>query len=207
MEEHLKGTLRDEWKTVQTGALFLRKSGRYIPFPGGLSSMQEVRLTLKKRAFPPQGRVRINIAHLSDLGIHDGDKVDLINESTKKTVTTTVGADTMVRQGQVRVSEEDLKTLGLHDDEEVLIKKTPPMGEKLKKAAADANAALTKEAKKLDGVAKKTAGDVKAGAAKATKAVKKETKKASDSIGKAAAKTAATVKKTVKKAKAPKDSL
>ncbi len=123
--------------------------------------MQEVRLTLKKRVFPPQGRVRINVAHLSDLGIHDGDKVDLINESTKKSVTTTVGADTMVRQGQVRVSEEDLKALGLHDDEEVLVKKTPPMSEKIKKAAADANAALSKEAKKLDVAAKKTADTVK----------------------------------------------
>jgi ElaB/YqjD/DUF883 family membrane-anchored ribosome-binding protein len=169
--------------------------------------MQEVRLTLKKRAFPSQGRVRINIAPLSELGIQEQDKVDLINESTKKIVTTTVIADTMVRQGQVRVSEEDLKALGLHDDEEVLVRKTPPMGEKIKKAAADANAALTKEAKKLDVAAKKTAGDVKAGAAKATDAVKKETKKASDSIGKAAAKTADTVKKTVKKAKGPKDSL
>jgi hypothetical protein len=163
--------------------------------------MQEVRLTLKKRAFPSQGRVRLNIAHLPDLGIHEGDHVDLINEATKKTVTTTVIADTMVREGQLRVSEEDLKTLGLNDDEEVLVRKTPPMEARLKKAAADAGSALSAGAKKLDGAAKKTAGDVKAGAAKATATVKKETKKASDSIGKAAAKTAATVKKTVKKAK------
>ncbi|MDD1687380.1 hypothetical protein [Methanoregula sp.] len=167
--------------------------------------MQEIRLTLKKRAFPSQGRVRINIAHLPELGIHEGDHVDLINEATKKTVTTSVIADTMVREGQVRVSEEDLKILGLDDDEEVLVRKTPPLDAKIKKAAADASTALSAGAKKLDGAAKKTAGDVKAGAAKATETVKKESKKASDKIGKAAAKTADTVKKTVKKVKGKDD--
>jgi len=169
--------------------------------------MHEIRLTLKKRAFPSQGRVRLNIAHLPELGIQEGDHVDLINETTKKIVTTTVIADTMVREGQLRVSEEDLKLLGLHDDEDVLVRKTPPLEAKLKKAAADANVALSEGAKKLDGAARKTAGDVKAGAAKATETVKKETKKASDSIGKAAAKTADTVKKTVKKAKGSRDDL
>ena len=161
--------------------------------------MQEVRLTLKKRAFPSQGRVRLNVAHLPDLGIHDGDKVDLINESTKKTVTSAVMADTMVREGQVRVSEEDLKLLGLHDDEEVLVRKTPPMDAKLKKMAAEANASLTKGVDALDRSVKKTAGEVKAGAEKTGESLKKGTKKATESVGKAAAKTADTVKKTVKK--------
>lgn len=161
--------------------------------------MQEVRLTLKKRAFPSQGRVRINIAHLPDLGIQEGDKIDLVNESTKKTVTTAVIADTMVREGQIRVSEEDLKLLGLHDDEEVLVRKTPPMDAKLKKMAADANASLTKGVDALDRSVKKTAGEVKAGAEKTGESLKKGTKKATESVGKAAAKTADTVKKTVKK--------
>jgi len=169
--------------------------------------MQEVRLTLKKRAFPSQGRVRLNIAHLPEIGILEGDHVDLVNETNGKTVTTSVIADTMVREGQVRVSDEDLKTLGLNDEDEVLVRKTPPLGEKIKKAAADANKSLSKSAKELDGVAKKTADGMKAGAAKATETVKKETKKASDKIGKAAAKTANTVKKTVKKAKGSKDDL
>ena len=167
--------------------------------------MQEVRLTLKKRAFPSQGRVRLNIAHLPELGIKEGDHVDLINEASKKTVTTSVIADTMVRQGQLRVSDEDLKTLGLQDDDEVLVRKAAPLEAKLKKAAADANTALSAGVKKLDGAARKTAGDVKAGAAKATETVKKETKKASDSLGKTASKTAKDVKKAVKKATGDKD--
>ncbi|MFA4826096.1 MAG: hypothetical protein WC593_13165 [Methanoregula sp.] len=169
--------------------------------------MKEVRFTIKKRAFPSQGRVRLNIAHLPDLGIHEGEHVDLINEATKKSVTTTVIADTMVREGHVRVSEEDLKTIGLNDDDEVLVRKTPPLGEKIKKAAADVNKSLSKSVDKLDESVKKTTVDVKAGAAKAADTVKKETKKASETVGKAAAKTVKDVKKTVKKATGPRDEL
>ncbi len=169
--------------------------------------MKEVRLTIKKRAFPSQGRVRLNIAHLPDLGIHEGDHVDLVNEATKKTVTVTVIADTMVREGHVRVSEEDLKTIGLNDDDEVMVKKTPPLQEKIKKAAADANKSFSKSVDKLDESVKKTSADVKASAEKAAKTVKKETKKASDKVGKVAAKTVKDVKKTVKKATGTDDQL
>ncbi len=164
--------------------------------------MQEVRLTLKKRAFPSQGRVRLNIAHLPALGIHEGEHVDLINEATKKSVTTSVIADTMVREGQVRISEEDLKTLGLDDDDEVLVRKSLKLQEKLSKAAAETNTSISKGVGKLGSAAKKTADEVKTGAAKTANTVKKETKKASASIGKAAAKTANTVKKETKKASA-----
>jgi hypothetical protein len=169
--------------------------------------MKDVRFTIKKRAFPSQGRVRLNLAHLPELGIREGDHVDLINETTKKTVTTTVIADTMVRVGHVRVSEEDLKSIGLNDDDDVLIRKTPPMEEKIKKAAADASKSLSKSVDKLDASVKKTTVDVKASAAKTADTVKKETKKASDKIGKAAEKTVKEVKKTVKKATKPRDEL
>jgi len=161
--------------------------------------MKDVRFTIKKRAFPSQGRVRFNIAHLPELGIQEGDHVDLINEDTKKSITTGVIADTMVRVGHVRVSEEDLKTIGLNDDDEVLVRKTPLLQEKIKKAAADASKSLSKSIDKPDAKVKKTTGDVKASAAKAADTVKKETKKASGKVGKAAAKTVKDVKKTVKK--------
>ena len=169
--------------------------------------MKDVRLTIKKRAFPSQGRVRLNLAHLPELGIHEGDHIDLVNETTKKSVTATVIADTMVRVGHVRVSEEDLKSIGLNDDDDVLVRKTPPLQEKIKKVAADASKSLSKNVDKLDEKVKKTTVNVKAGAVKAADTVKKETKKASDKVGKAAAKTVKEVKKTVKKATRSKDEL
>jgi hypothetical protein len=97
--------------------------------------MKEIHLTIRKRAFPSQGRVRFNIAHLPDLGIKEGESVDLVNEATKKSVTVTVIADTIVREGQVRVSEEDAKSIGLNEDDTVFIRKSPPGKEKIRKAA------------------------------------------------------------------------
>lgn len=169
--------------------------------------MQDIRLTIKKRAFPSHGRVRLNTAILSDLRINEGDHVDLINENAKKSVTTTVIADTLVREGQIRVSEEDLKTIGLFDGDEVLVRKTPPLQEKIGKAADDAHKSLSRGAKTLDETVRKTAGDVKTGAAKSADTVKKETKKASDTVGKIATNTAKDVKKAVKKATKPRDEL
>ncbi len=135
--------------------------------------MQEVRLTLRKRAFPSQGRVRFNIAHLPDLGIHEGEHVDLINEISKKTVTTSVIADDMVRKGQIRISEEDLKTLGLDDDDEVLVRKALPLQEKPSKAAAKATMSVSKGVGKLVKAVRKPAGEGKTPAAKTAKKVKK----------------------------------
>jgi len=169
--------------------------------------MQEVRLTIRKRAFPSKGRVRLNAAHLPDLGILEGGHIDLINEATRKTVTTTVIADTMVPQGQVRVSAEDLLALGLADGGEALVKKTPPLQEKIQKSAADANVSFSRGVDKLDVAVRKTVGEVKTEAAKAAGSLKEETMKASDNIGKAAGKTATAVKKKVKKATDSKDEL
>jgi hypothetical protein len=98
--------------------------------------MKEIYLTVRKRAFPSQGRVRFNVAHLPVLGIKEGEQVDLVNEATKKSVTVGVIADMMVREGQVRVSEEDAKSIGLTEDDNVLVRKTPPLTDKIRKAAA-----------------------------------------------------------------------
>jgi formylmethanofuran dehydrogenase subunit D len=138
--------------------------------------MQEVRLTIKKRAFPSKGRVRLHESKLTDLGIVNGDHVDLINETTKKTVTVSVISDTMVGQDEIRVSEEDLKALGLKEGDEVPVKKSLGLKEKLGKSTADVSAG-----------AKKVGGDVATGA-----------KKAGAAVGKAAGGAADTVKKKVK---------
>jgi formylmethanofuran dehydrogenase subunit D len=157
--------------------------------------MKDVRLTVKKRAFPSQGRVRLNIAHLPELGIHEGDHVDLINETTKKSVTAAIIADTMVRVGHVRVSEEDLKTLGLNDDDEVLVRKTPPQQEKVKKAAADSGKSIPVDADKPAAKVKKTSVVVKTAAVKTAAPVKKDAGKVPEPIAKVPAKIVKAIKK------------
>ena len=138
--------------------------------------MDNLRLKIKKRAFPSQGRVRLHESRLTDLQIVNGDRIDLINETAKKTVTVTVVADTMVGKDEIRVSEEDLKSLDLKNGEEVSIKKSFGIKEK----------------------ASKTAGDVSAGAKKVGSDVATGAKKAGAAVGKAAGSAADTVKKTVK---------
>ncbi len=157
--------------------------------------VHEVRLTLKKRAYPSQGRVRFNITHLPILGIREGEHVDLVNEATKKTITATVLADTVVRPGQVRVSEEDLKALGLLDEDEILVRKTIPRQEKVKKGASDAGEPLSTGVVKPDG----TAVRARAVTAKPAVPLKKETAKSSEKAGTAAPKIASPARKPVKK--------
>jgi formylmethanofuran dehydrogenase subunit D len=149
--------------------------------------MQEVRLTIKKRAFPSHGRVRLHESKLTDLGIVNGDHVDLIGETAKKTITVTVISDTMVGKDEIRVSEEDLKSLGLKEGDEVSVKKSLGLKEKLSKSSADVSAG-----------AKKVGSDVSAGAKKVGSDVATGAKKAGATVEKAAGSAADTVKKKVK---------
>jgi len=115
-------------------------------------------------------------SRLNELKIVNGDHVDLVNEAAKKTVTVTVIADTIVGRDEIRVSEEDLKALGLREGEDVSIRKSLGIKEKITKTTADVSTG-----------AKKVGGDVATGA-----------KKAGAAVGKAAGDTATTVKKKVK---------
>ena len=138
--------------------------------------MDTLTLRTKKRVFPSRGRVRLHESRLTDLKIVNGDHVDLVNEAAKKTVTVTVIADTIVGRDEIRVSEEDLKSLGLKEGEEVSIKKSLGIKEKITKTTGDVSKG-----------AKKVGGDVATGA-----------KKAGAAVGKAAGGAADTVKKKVK---------
>ena len=149
--------------------------------------MDTLTLKTKKRAFPSRGRVRLHETRLAQLKIVNGDHVDLVNEAAKKTVTVTVIADTMVGRDEIRVSEEDLKSLGLKDGEEVSIKKSLGIREKVSKTAGDVSTG-----------AKKVGGDVATGAKKVGGDVATGAKKAGAAVGKAAGNTATTVKKKVK---------
>jgi len=138
--------------------------------------MDTLTLRTKKRVFPSRGRVRLHESRLTDLKIVNGDHVDLVNEAAKKTVTVTVIADTVVGRDEIRVSEEDLKSLGLREGEEVSIRKSLGIKEKITKTTGDVSKG-----------AKKVGGDVATGA-----------KKAGSAVGKAAGGAADTVKKKVK---------
>ncbi|WP_321504473.1 hypothetical protein [uncultured Methanoregula sp.] len=162
--------------------------------------MSDLRLIIKKRAFPSHGRVRLHESLLTELKIVEGDHVDLVNETAKKVVTVTVIADRMVGAGEVRVSEEDLKALGLKEGAEVTVRKTPPLMEQVQKAADGANKSFSKGVGKLDSAVRKTGESVKTEAAKTADTVKAGSKKAAETVKSGAAKTADAVKTGTKKA-------
>jgi anaerobic selenocysteine-containing dehydrogenase len=161
--------------------------------------MKELQLKVKRRAMPSKGRVRLNISTLTELGINDGDQIDLINDAGNKTVTVTTYADTMVDKKQVRVSDEDIKSLGLRDGDEVTVVKALPMMDKLKKAGADTKKNVTEKAEKAYESASKA---TKEGYEKARKAgtgtkknVTEKAEKAYESASKATKKEYEKVKK------------
>ena len=123
--------------------------------------MDNLTLKTKKRAFPSHGRVRIHESRLTDLQIVNGDHIDLMNESAKKTVTVTVISDTMVGKDEIRVSEEDLKSLGLKEGDDVSIKKSLGLKEKVTKGAGDVATGAKKAGAAVGKAACDTASAVK----------------------------------------------
>ncbi|MCJ7795067.1 MAG: hypothetical protein MUP10_04450 [Methanoregulaceae archaeon] len=142
--------------------------------------MKELRLRIKKRAFPSQGRVRLNESALTVLEIQNGASVDLVNETTSKSISVTVYTDSMEEKGQARVSEEDLKKVGLKDGDMVIVRVTPPLTEKLKKTTDDAAKSVKEGAGKAGAAAKKAGGDVKKATKEGYETVKKKVTKKDD---------------------------
>jgi anaerobic selenocysteine-containing dehydrogenase len=139
--------------------------------------MKELRLRIKKRAFPSQGRVRLNESALTGLEIQNGASVDLVNETTSKSISVTVYTDSMVEKGQARVSEEDLKKVGLKDGDMVIVRATPPLTEKLKKTTDVAAKSVKEGAGKAGEAVKKAGGDVKKATTEGYESVKKKVTK------------------------------
>jgi len=146
----------------------------------GAFCMKELRLRIKKRAFPSQGRVRLNESALTGLEIQNGASVDLVNETTSKSISVTVYTDSMVEKGQARVSEEDLKKVGLKDGDMVIVRVTPPLTEKLKKTTDVAAKSIKEGAGKVGESAKKAGGDVKKATTEGYETVKKKVTKKDD---------------------------
>lgn len=148
--------------------------------------MADIRLKIKRRAFPSHGIVRITTDSLYELDILEGDAIDLINEGSGAATTVTAIADTMVEAGEIRVSEADLNAVGLKDGDTILVRKTPPLQEKVKKAVGDAGKSLSENIDSLSESVKKTAESVKSEAAKTAKTVETETHAFADKAEKAA---------------------
>ena len=100
--------------------------------------MDEVKLRVQKRAVPSHGRARLHTSMLTELGVQEGSKLEIINEPVGKKVTVTLFADSLVEEGYIRLSTEDLDALGLYEGDTVSIRRKPPISEQVRKEAAEA---------------------------------------------------------------------
>ena len=121
--------------------------------------MEEVKLKIRKRAVPSHGRARLHTSMLSQLGVQEGAKLEIINEMSGKSVTVTLFADSMVEEGYIRLSEEDLASLGMHEEDTVTIKRKPPLTEQIQKEAGEAAERVTREIGEVGEKVKKEAGE------------------------------------------------
>jgi len=150
--------------------------------------MDSLKLKIQERAFPSRGRARLHETYLKQLGIKEGDEVEISFEGAAKTGIVTVFADTLVEEGHIRLSPQDIAAIGAAPGSTVTVKKRPPLVERVKKGAED-TAGKVKEgagqvAEKIKGGAPQAAEKVKEGVGQAAEIVKEEAAAAKGSIEK-----------------------
>ena len=147
--------------------------------------MDEVRLKIRKRAVPGRGRARLHTSMLSELGVLEESKLEIVNEVQNKSITVTLFADLMVEEGYIRLGADDLDALGMNEEDTVIIRRKPPVSEKMretveeaaeriervgetvKREAGEAAERVSEGIEKVGETVKREAGEAKAGAAKA----------------------------------------
>lgn len=138
--------------------------------------MDSVKLKIQERAFPSRGRARLHESYLRQLGIKEGDEVEVFHEEGAKPAVVTVFADTLVEEGYIRLSSQDITILGAAPGAAVIVKKRPPLADRVKKGAEDTaervKTSATKAAGKVREGAPQAAGKVKEGASQAAEKVK-----------------------------------
>jgi gas vesicle protein len=140
--------------------------------------MEEVRLKVRKRAFPSHGRARLHSTLLSKLGAEEGSKLVISNESKGTSVTVTLFADSMVEEGYIRLSPEDLTALGLIEEDMVIISKKPPISQEVRERAARTADQVSERIERAGETVRKEAGKAREETIQAAGAVKGEVAKA-----------------------------
>ncbi len=99
--------------------------------------MDDLKLKVQKRAFPSQGRCRVHISVLQNLGLAEHDTMDVGVPETNRWVAVAVYSDSMVQPDTIRLSGEDITVLGVREGDPVTVKKAVPFTDQVRKAAKD----------------------------------------------------------------------
>lgn len=97
--------------------------------------MEDLTLTVKKRAFPSQGRARMNAATLKKIGVDEREDLDVGTTGKDRWITVAAFSDSTVRQDTIRLSTDDLAALGVEEGASVIVKKALPLSDQVRQTA------------------------------------------------------------------------
>ncbi|MGA2698949.1 MAG: hypothetical protein ABSE74_04830 [Methanoregula sp.] len=111
--------------------------------------MEDLTLTVKKRAFPSLGRARVSVVVLEKLGVDERGDLDVGTTGKDRWITVAAYSDSTVGEGIIRLSEDDLAALGVDDGTGVIVKKALPLSDQVR---ATAHAAVGQVAGGIEGI-------------------------------------------------------
>ncbi|OPX70095.1 MAG: hypothetical protein A4E36_00676 [Methanoregulaceae archaeon PtaB.Bin009] len=174
--------------------------------------MDSVKLKVQERAFPSRGRARLHKSYLSQLGIKEGDDVEISLGEEAKPVVVAVFADTLVEEGHIRLSPEDIAAIGAAPGSSVIVTRRPPLADRVKTGAETTaekvKGGAAQAAEKIRGGAPEAAGKVKESATQAAEKVKEGASQAAEKVKEGASVAKESIEKsteTVKKKLQDKD--
>jgi len=153
--------------------------------------MEGIQLKVQVRAFPSQGRARIHESVLPDLGIKEGESLEILKypaayDDTSKPISVAAYADTMVDKDVIKLSPEDMASLGVSEGDTVTVKRKVPLTEQIGKKAGETGKVVSESAAHAGDVITKGASQagetIKKGAGQAGEALEKGAKDVSKKI-------------------------
>ncbi len=164
--------------------------------------MDEVRLKIRKRAVPGRGRARLHTSMLSELGVQEESKLEIVNEVQNKSITVTLFADLMVEEGYIRLGADDLDALGMNEEDTVVIRRKPPVSEKMRETAGEAAERIERVGETVKREAGEAAERVSGGFERVGETVKREAGEAAERVSGGFERVGETVKREAGEAKA-----
>jgi len=130
--------------------------------------MEDFTLTVQKRAFPSQGRARMNGVTLKKIGIDEREDLDIGTTGKNRWITVAAFSDSTVREDTIRLSTDDIAALGVEEGTAVIVKKAVPLSDQVRETA---QAAADQVAGGIEGIRGRISQTLEPVAAKAQVAV------------------------------------
>jgi hypothetical protein len=100
--------------------------------------MEDLTLTVQKRAFPSTGRGRVNAVVLKELGVEDREEIYIGTVAKDRWITIAAFGDSTVGVDTIRLSTGDLAELGVEEGTSVVVKTSVPLSDQVRQTAHEA---------------------------------------------------------------------